>query len=231
MKNQHGFTILELLIAVTLVAAISAGLLTAMRNGLLTMERTQHRLTENRRALGLQDLVARQIAGAVPILGLCGTPDSAGSFWAFRGHASALMLVTNASLAQGSRGYPHVVSYHVLPNRDGTVRLEMTEALFPSPAGTIPFCDASGMPLIPATTTPPTVIYDRLAYCTFSYQIRNPGSLLGTTWMEDWYLPQLPAVVRIELAAAPGSAPNMPVRPITIPLHLSWTPGEYHDDY
>ena len=60
-SSQAGFSLIELIIAITLVAAISAGLLSAMRNGLLTLQRTQARLEDARRAMGVQGLLRRHL--------------------------------------------------------------------------------------------------------------------------------------------------------------------------
>ena len=56
------------MISITLVAAIATGMLMAMRGGLLSLNRTQTRLDENRRALGIQRILVaaagRRDAGA-----------------------------------------------------------------------------------------------------------------------------------------------------------------------
>ena len=49
---------MELMISITLVAAIATGMLMAMRGGLLSLDRTQTRLDENRRALGIQRILS-----------------------------------------------------------------------------------------------------------------------------------------------------------------------------
>src|SRR5258708_6652830 len=74
--SQCGVTLMELMIAITLVAALSTGMLMAMRISLNTLEKTQVRLEENRRAMGVQQLVLRQLGGVIPVLGECGTPRS-----------------------------------------------------------------------------------------------------------------------------------------------------------
>jgi len=63
---------MELMISITLVAAIATGMLMAMRGGLLSLDRTQRRLEENRRALGIQRILALQLGGAMPVRSGCG---------------------------------------------------------------------------------------------------------------------------------------------------------------
>jgi hypothetical protein len=218
------------MIAITLVAAISAGLLTTMRNGLLTMERVQTRLAENRTALGIQDLIRRQIGGAMPVKGLCGGEGPAlGEV--FRGNSQAMLLVSNESLAEGSRGYPRVAFFQVQPNADGTVRLVVFEQFFPGPAATAPFCEPDPTVLhAPVNGPAALVLLDNLAYCRFVYRNINQNTLFGREWMEAWVQPLLPYAVRIELEAAANRPVRMPVGNITIPLHVSRTPGEFYFD-
>ncbi len=228
--QQAGFTLVELMIAITLVAAISAGLLTTMRNGLLTMEKTQQRLQENRRALGIEDLIRRQIGGAMPVKGICGSGETAGPRDIFRGNGASLLFVSNESMEEGSRGHPRIALYQVRGNPDGTVRLEVTERLFSGPASTQPFCD-----LDPTKFPAPVngmVLLDKLAYCRFVYRNLNQITLFGRDVLEEWFLPYIPYSVRIELETAPGFPARMPVTNITVPLHVSRYQGDtYYDDY
>jgi len=118
--NQRGFTLIELMISITLVAAIATGMLMAMRGGLLTLGRTQTRLDENRRALGIQRILSLQLGGAMPVRTGCNGQLSG---FAFRGTASALAMVSTYSMTEGSRGAPRIVEYQVAPDLGGTVQL------------------------------------------------------------------------------------------------------------
>ncbi|MEO5923492.1 MAG: prepilin-type N-terminal cleavage/methylation domain-containing protein [Bryobacteraceae bacterium] len=232
MKRQAGFTLIEMLIAISLVAVISAGLLTTMRNGLLTMQKTQQRLGENRRALGIQDFISRQIGGAMPVKGRCGAGDVFSTRELFRGTDTAMLLVSNESMEEGSRGRPRIALYQVRENRDGTVRLEVTEQPFVSPISAAPFC---GLDLAdihsPANANPPFVLLDHLAYCRFVYRNLNLETLFGREMMDAWVRPYLPHSIRIELAPAANSDVRMPVGGITIPLRIGRDPGmDYFDE-
>ena len=74
VRAQRGFTLMELMISITLVAAIATGMLMAMRGGLLSLNRTQNRLDENRRALGVQRILSLQLAGVMPARTGCAGP-------------------------------------------------------------------------------------------------------------------------------------------------------------
>src|SRR5437763_1141935 len=73
VKRERGFTLIELMIAITLVAALSTGMLLAMRTGLLTLDKIETRLQENRRTVSIQQMLIRQLANVMPVAGECAT--------------------------------------------------------------------------------------------------------------------------------------------------------------
>jgi len=216
-----GFTLIELIIAVALVAAISAGMLSAMRGSLLTMERVQTRIQESRGALGLDQMIRRQIGGVLPAMGDCAQNESMSVLSPiFRGDATAMLLVTSYSMTEGARGYPRLAEYRVLPNNDGTVRLVVDEMLFPSPATTTKFCSPPGL-LRPIEPSPRSmVLAPRLAAVRISYREVDPNTRLGGAWFPEWIKPNLPYAIRIEMDSAS----------ITVPLHISRDYQEFYAD-
>lgn len=226
-RAQRGFTLIELIVAITLVAAIAVGLLMSMRTALLAMDRIQARLDENRRATTLQELVYNQLGAAMPVAGTCnGSPSPT-----FRGTASALLMVSSYSIEEGARGYPRIVSYRVEPERGGTVRLVSDEFLFSGPLSTAPYCLPGGI-MRPIADRPETlVIASGLTSASFSYRIMNSLTALGGPWQNEWISPDLPAAVRIDLTPARPDPSGMPVVPITVPLHINRQYGEPYADY
>jgi prepilin-type N-terminal cleavage/methylation domain-containing protein len=71
-RRQAGVTLMELLIAVTLLSMISVGLLFALRIGLTTYSKAQNHMMDNRRVVGAQRILQDEIAGMVPITTACG---------------------------------------------------------------------------------------------------------------------------------------------------------------
>ena len=114
---------MELMVAITLVAAIATGMLMAMRGGLLSLNKIQTRLEENRHALGIQRILTTQLNGVIPVRTNCSGQNSP---FAFRGNASALQMVSTFSISEGARGAPHIVEYQVAPDEGGTVKLMVT---------------------------------------------------------------------------------------------------------
>jgi general secretion pathway protein J len=227
--RQAGFTLIEVLIAITLVAAIMGGMLSAMRGGLLTLERVQTRIQESRGALGLDQMIRRQIGGVLPAIGECTqsasliTPSPI-----FRGNANAMLLVTSYSMTEGARGYPRLAEYRVLPNNDGSVRLVVDEMLFPSPATTTRFCAPPGLfrPLDPSPRS--MVLAPRAASIRIFYRDLNPTTRLGGLWLPEWITGNLPYAIRIDIEPVPG--PGVSATSITVPLHISRDYQEFYAD-
>jgi hypothetical protein len=218
---------MELMVSITLVAAIATGMLMAMRGGLLSLGRTQTRLDENRRAMGIQRILSLQLGGAMPARTGCGGQLSP---FAFRGTSTALEMVSTYSLAEGSRGAPRIVEYRVAPDAGGTVQLIVNERLYGGPGSTASFC-GEGVAL--QGSPQPFIAVTRLAYCRISYFQVNPDTQFrGGGWVNAWSDPNMPSAVRIEMASASPDPIRLPVVSITAPLYVTrfFDDAPYHDD-
>ena len=74
-RREAGVTLIELLLAVTLVALLSLGMLFAIRIGLKAMERSNVRLISNRRVTSVERILEQQVAGLLPVTAQCGATD------------------------------------------------------------------------------------------------------------------------------------------------------------
>jgi len=216
-RQQRGFTLMELMISITLVAAIATGMLLAMRGGLLSLDRTQARLDQNRRALGIQRILALQLGGAMPVRSGCGggqmTP------FAFRGTVGALQMVSTYSMAEGARGLPHIVEYQVAPDENGTVKLIVYERLYTGLNSTAGFCSET---IALQGSAQPIVAASHLAYCRILYRQMDPDTQFrADAWVSAWNQPDLPAAVRIEMLPAAPDATRLPVVAVTASLHTN----------
>jgi prepilin-type N-terminal cleavage/methylation domain-containing protein len=227
--TQRGVTLIELTIAITLVAAIAVGMLTAMRTSLASLERTQARLEENRRAMGVQQTILRQIGGLMPVIGDCGIAPAI-RMPVFGGTPDSLHLVTNYSFTEGFRGYPRIVHYQVLPEPEGTFRLVMNEYLWAGPVSSAPLCAAGRF--LPLQVNPnTTVLATGLAYCRFFYHERFEALDAGN-WLPLWDRPNLlPTAVRIEMAERRPSPARLPMVSLHIPIRISRDIGARYGEY
>jgi prepilin-type N-terminal cleavage/methylation domain-containing protein len=230
-KSQRGVTLMELMIAITLVAALSTGMLFAMRTSLLTQEKTAKRLDANRRMMNLQQVVNAQLSGAMPITGFC--PNSGGggvpnTF--FHGSAGLMRMVSNYSIAQGARGYPQILEYIVAPSKAGTVRLVLNEYPYDGPQSTAPFCTDGTF--LPASVRPTSfVIADDLAACGFSFHEQyHTLEFAEKPWLADWNKLTLPGGIRIQLTPAHPDVASLPFLSVTVPIRTTrLVMGRYED--
>ncbi len=221
LSSRRGVTLIELMIAITLVAAISAGLLIAMRTSLLTYEKVNHRLQDDRRTMGLQQALARQIGGVMPVMGYCASSTGgAGRVAIFNGDAQSVRFVSSYSLAEGARGYPRLVEYQVAPDPKGGVRLLMNERIYSGPGSSGPLC--LNRIFLPVEITPQSVeMAGNLAYCRLMYREPVPYSPAGGAWLPVWSQPNLPRVVRIEMAPLDPNPARLPVLTLNVPVHVT----------
>ena len=161
------------MISITLVAALAAGMLMAMRTSLLSMEKINSRLQFNRRVMGMERILTRQIGGVMPVMSDCGP----GRIPIFLGTPDSLRLVSSYSMAEGARGYPQFDEFHVVKGEEG-VRLVVTEHLYTSPTSTAPVCEGQQ-----SVTPSSLIVADRLASCTFSYREALPDAFPSAKWL------------------------------------------------
>jgi prepilin-type N-terminal cleavage/methylation domain-containing protein len=220
-RSQRGVTLLELMIAITLVAGLSTGMLMAMRTSLLTYEKTAKRLESNRRFVKTQQMLSDQISAVMPVQGAClgdaGQTIGIPSFLA--GSEDALRLVSSYSIAEGSRGYPQIVEYRVIPEQRGSVRLVATERPYTGPQSTTPYCGGA-----PASGES-YVLAEHLAYCRFWYhEPYDQNRFIETAWLPVWDKPLLPAGVRIEMRSAVLDTGGLSVLGVTVPIQVNRDP-------
>ncbi len=222
--GQKGFTLIELMISITLVAALSAGMLMAMRTSLLSLEKINDRLQFNRRVMGMQQILTRQIGGLMPV-----TSDCAGArIPIFRGDPNALRMVSSYSMAEGARGYPQFDEFRVIQGEQG-LRLIVTEHLYTGPSSTEPYC--GGAPLVPGQSAPSSMILaDRLASCTFSYREQLPDQPPSSQWLPSWDRQDLPGAVKIEMTPLDSSPSLLPVMTVTVPIRITRQVRSWYDD-
>jgi prepilin-type N-terminal cleavage/methylation domain-containing protein len=244
--SQRGVTLLELMIAVTLVAGLSTGMLMAMRTSLLTYEKTAKRLESNRRFVKTQQMLSDQISAVMPVQGAClgdagqtiGTP----SF--LSGSEDSLRLVSSYSIAEGARGYPQIVEYRVIAEQRGSVRLVATERPYTGPQSTTPYCGGAPAPPVSAygfgaqSAAPEGaqpggsyVLAEHLAYCRFSYhEPYDQNRFIETAWLPLWDKPLLPAGVRIEMRPLVPDTGGLSVLGVTVPIQVNRDPRMVYVD-
>jgi prepilin-type N-terminal cleavage/methylation domain-containing protein len=216
-SDRRGFTLIEMMIAVTLVAAISTTMLFAIRTALITLQKTDDRLMSNRRVMSVERILDSELGGVMPVIAFCADNSQ---MPIFNGNDQTLHLITTYSLTEGARGYPRVIELQVLPADGGGVRLIANEFPYSGPYATAPLCAANSF-RVGVPTPQSFVIADRLAYCHISYQDRDATTYMGTVWLPQWSKPNLPAAVHVEMAPLIPDPARLPLVSVTVPIHIN----------
>ncbi len=223
--SQRGVTLLELLIAVTLLSLLSVAMFTALRIGLSAFTKADDKLMLNRRVAGAQRILQSQLEGLVPATALCGaSPASGGTpYTFFQGDASAIRLVSTFSLQGGWRGRAQIVEIFVIPGEQRGVRLVVNEIPYTGSraAGRLCLPGSNAPRFLPVAAAPTSfVLADQLAYCRFSYLGHAQDPNQPDVWTAGWGRNFLPMAVRIDMA--PLEADPSLVQPTSImaPIYI-----------
>jgi len=236
-RLERGVTLLELLLAVTLLALLSVAMFTAMRIGLNAFIKADDKLMMNRRVAGAQRILQSELQGLVPAIAQCAaSPENAGgtrlSF--FEGQPAELRLVSTFSLQQGWRGQPQILEIFVIRGEQQGVRLVVNEIPYTGSLSAGQLCrEQNGLPqFLPVAAGPQSfVLADKLAFARFSYLGPAPNASQPEIWTPVWKEKVLPLAVRIEMA--PLEADPSQVQPISItaPTYLHRNPEIPYADY
>ncbi|HWQ53316.1 MAG TPA: prepilin-type N-terminal cleavage/methylation domain-containing protein [Bryobacteraceae bacterium] len=246
--SERGVTLIEVLIAVSLLSLLSAGMLTAMRVGLDAMNKSNERLMANRRVAGVQRIIVQQVAGFMPVMAQCmGTDPEAprAKMPFFQGEQRVMRFVSTFSLDEAWRGLPRILEYLVIPGENGEgVRLVVNEIVYTGPRGAGLLClgvapdPLTGVPgprFRPAEAGPHSfVLADKLAFCRFAYlEAALPGAppMTPDRWRPDWVAPAWPLGVRIEMAPLEAEAARLQPVTVTAPVPIRRSPQIPYGDY
>jgi general secretion pathway protein J len=238
-----GITLIELLVAVSLVSLLSLGILMAIRVGLNALEKSNQRLVANRRAVGAQRVLEQQIAGFMPVIAECvvtpGAPGTRIPF--FQGEPETMRFVSSYSMQEAWRGYARILEFQVIPGAQGRgVRLVVNELMYTGPVSTGMLCVGMAPDLELGTPVPifrpvmvgpgSFVIADNLAYCRFAYreQIKPPPY---ERWRQKWVFRDLPTAIRIDMAPLTPDASKLQPLSIATQIHVNRMPLQRYDDY
>jgi type II secretory pathway pseudopilin PulG len=231
VKRQAGITLLEVLIAVTLLSLLSAGMMMAMRIGISALSRTDRRLMDNRRVAGAQRVLEQELQGILPVVAPCG--NGGAPVVIFSGQTSGLTMVTAFSLEGAWRGRPQIIQIFSVPGDDGGMRLVVNETPYTGPENAGKLCTGvDGGPRFPPPTTGPStyVLADHLREVRFQYlglgeKIEDPGR-----WFPLWPYAGWPLGVRIQIIPAdPNPARLQPIS-VTVPIYVYRDPTVHYAD-
>jgi len=221
-RRQAGVTLMELLIAVTLLSLVSVGMLFALRIGLNTYSRTQSHLMENRRVAGAQRILVEELEGMIPVIAQCGAGAEGGGMATpfFQGGPQVMRLVSAFSLQEAWRGQAQVLEIFVVPGENEGLRLVVNEIPYANPYQAGRFCIGGGK-FPPVTAGPKSfVLADKLAMCRFVYQFQPQSPFAPRIWASEFPGPHWPTAVRIEMTALEPDLAKLQPLTVTAPLRI-----------
>jgi general secretion pathway protein J len=194
--DGHGFTLIEVMLAVSILAVVVLLATAALRIGLRAWEAGQRRADLQQENRALVELVGESLAGAFPYLGRLGeNPDR---IVLFQGEPDEVRFVTSAPpLALDAPAAPF---HAVVLGRKGQDALRLIERLVPTDD---PFAPGPERVLSRSITR-------------FSLAYRDESGI----WQDKWdgrEAEGLPTAIRFELAVG-GLARTAPAVVITLPL-------------
>jgi prepilin-type N-terminal cleavage/methylation domain-containing protein len=239
--REAGVTLIEILIAVSLLSLLSVGILMAMRIGFNTMEKTDKHLVQNRRVANARKIIENQIAGFMLTRAEWHpTPETFQTLPFVQWEAQSMRFVTAYSLQDAWRGRPQIAEFQVIAGEKNVgVRLVVNETPYTNPSQTgrsivaieadiktgharTHFAD-----ILPGPQS--FVLADRLAYCRFSY-LEPLGITPFQLWRTDWEQSRLPLGIRIEMAPLDSTPSELHVSTVTVAFPVNRNPGlEYRD--
>jgi hypothetical protein len=242
-RSTAGVTLIEVLIAVTLLSLLMLGMLLVMRVGLMAYTKTNDKLMENRRVTGAQRVLQDELEGIIPATPPClGQPNLASlRFNFFQPEAQRLRMVSAFSLQEGWRGHPQILEFLVIPGKDGQgVRLVVNEIPYtPVIAGKLctgvaPLAELGAtVPVFPPPAAGPDsfILADQLSLCRFSYLTGEDGSPTNpVAWRPEAIGRGWPRAIRIEMAPLEPDPGRLQPITVTAPLYLHRSVNMKYED-
>lgn len=243
-RRQAGLTLVEVLVAITLLSLLSVGMLVAMQIGLASFAKTDKKLMDNRRVSGAQRLVEQELEGLMPVVSPCGREGqgSGMKIGFFQGESQVMRLISSFSLQQAWRGQPQILELFVIPGEEGKgVRLVVNELPYAGPAAAGQLCvgltpdplSGSNVPrFVPVIPGPASfVLADKLAYCNFAFLSQGPQPNIPPAWTQRWGRPGWPLAIRIDMAPLEPDPSRLQPISVVAPVYVHRAPDIPYGDY
>jgi prepilin-type N-terminal cleavage/methylation domain-containing protein len=179
---NSGFTLIEVLVSITLMAMLATVVLSAMRSGLAIWDRGTNHLESLRRSRVVLDVLNDQIRGAMPLTHTVKVGERVLLPLAFEGSGFGLRFVSRASFKDGPDGIPRWVDIRW---NSGELTVEERR-------------------ILPPDNVPDSEVYWRGTVlqgesCTFDFRSdAQPGK--PAAWLREWRYPvnsTLPRAIRL----------------------------------
>ncbi len=222
-----GMTLIEVLVAVALMAMLSVGLFTSLQIGATSWITTQDALMLDRRVATANSLLHALLVSMVPIETVTPPGSELGryKFLFFQGEPRAMRFVSSHSMTGGARGGLQLTELRVA-TQQGSLRVLLNQSLYQGSlslgelvTGRVAVQGMRGgrLRFRRIRALPTTLIaVDQLRSCRFSYLPRGRRNE-PATWVPIWdERDKLPAAVRIELVSSEKARKKARALPVSI---------------
>lgn len=207
-RRSAGFTLMELVVATTLLAAALALAFTTVRASTATAQRAEEMAARNERMRAVEGFLRRRIASALPVA--FGVDTQSGGGIRFIGEPDRMRFVADLPPYLG-RGGPHLHDIRVTEEDDG-LRLEAAFAVVL--AAEVQEED---------DPRPPELLAGGLQEVRLAYRGLDARNQLGE-WEDTWEQgDRMPLQVRIEVVDGRGDA--WPTMIVTLPQAAAFSGG------
>jgi general secretion pathway protein J len=203
-RAAQGFTLLEVMLAIVLLALLLAGTWGAIRTAVHAMRSGENAIDRTNRLRVAEEFMRHQISRILPLA--FGQDDSTGTNFVFEGSGDSMRFVAPMP-GYLSKGGPYVQTLRLVGSRGGGKSLEFSDAML------------NGFDLAEAKTSmEPVVLLDQIQDGKFEYRtLDDQGEL--TDWSSEWDDPSVtPVMVRIAITMRPDARVEFPE--MEIPLML-----------
>ncbi|UXI67787.1 prepilin-type N-terminal cleavage/methylation domain-containing protein [Tahibacter amnicola] len=207
--RSQGFSLLEVLLALTLLAILMAGAMSGIRAATKAMHSGEAVIDRNNRLRVAQEFIRRELSRALPLA--FGQENGTGTNFVFQGEKDFIRFVAPMP-GHLSRGGPYVQSLELARGRKG-LQLLFTHQML------------NGFDLEKLSTkdVEPVLLLDGIRRGSIQFRkFDDQGEL--EDWTDEWENPSmLPVMVRIDLEMTPESGLVWPT--MDIPLLLDTSGG------
>jgi general secretion pathway protein J len=203
MRRSQGFTLLEVLLAIILLALLIAGAYSGINASVHAMHAGEAAIDRTDRLRTAQGFLRRQLSHILPLM--YARDDSTGATHVFDGDARSMRFVAPMP-GYLSRGGPYVQTLELAPGKDG-LQLQFTDSML------------NGYDAKQSADTEPVVLLEHIADGRFEYRTLDDQGQL-TDWSSAWQDPEItPLMIRIDLTMQSGA--QLPWPTLDVPLMLN----------
>ncbi len=212
MKRAEGFTLIEMLVSVTLIMLISLTLWGVLRICISTWKRGTESIDENQRHRATLDLVQKQMSSISNLIPPIDLQTGAGQAPVFSGSPTTIQFISLCPLRFRDNPGLTSVTYDIVPSDNGEYALVEHESRY---LGGDPTLDAGFEDL----SQPATTILEHLTSASFEYL--DPGNAaIPPQWVTDWSAQEklsLPTAISMTVNAREANG-GIQIRKVVFPI-------------